>query len=124
MNSENSNASDPQRLLLNLSDKINFKRSGKCVALSNLAIIHTKGCTKTNKKKSVPAWNNKFDLPDRSYSLADTQDYFEYIIKKIEAVTNNPLIRIHVNKIIDRITFKMKTIYYLELLTTEITQKH
>ena len=79
---------------------------------------------KNKQKKSVPAWNNKFDLPDRSHSLADTQDYFEYIIKKIEAVTNSPLIRIHVNKIKDRITFKMKTIYYLELLTTEITQKH
>ena len=33
MNSENSKRSDPQRLLLNLSDKMNFKRSDKCVVL-------------------------------------------------------------------------------------------
>ena len=35
MNSENSKTSDPHRLLLNLSDKINLKRSDKYVALSN-----------------------------------------------------------------------------------------
>ena len=41
MNSENSKRSDPQRLLLNLSDKVNFKRSDKYVALSNLSISYT-----------------------------------------------------------------------------------
>ena len=41
MNSENSKRSDPHRLLLNLSDKINFKRSDKFVALSNLIISYT-----------------------------------------------------------------------------------
>ena len=32
-NSENSKTSDPYRLLLNLSDKINLKRSDNCLAL-------------------------------------------------------------------------------------------
>ena len=41
MNSENSKASDPHRLLLNLTDKINLKRSDKYVALSNLSISYT-----------------------------------------------------------------------------------
>ena len=41
MNSENSIASDPHRLLLNLSDKINLKRSDKYVPLSNLYIFYT-----------------------------------------------------------------------------------
>ena len=36
MNSENSKISDPHRLLLNISDKINLMRSDKYVALSNL----------------------------------------------------------------------------------------
>ena len=36
MNSVNSKTSDPHRLLLNLSDKINLKKSDKYVALSNL----------------------------------------------------------------------------------------
>ena len=39
MNSENSKTCDPHRLLLNLSDKINLKRSDKYVASSNLSII-------------------------------------------------------------------------------------
>ena len=43
MNSENSKTSDPHRLLLNLSDKINLKRSDKFVALSNVTFtIHGK----------------------------------------------------------------------------------
>ena len=41
MSSENSKTSDPHRLLLNLSDKINLKRSDKHVALSNLSIYYT-----------------------------------------------------------------------------------
>ena len=35
MNSENSKTSEPQRLLLNLADKVNLKRSDKYVSLSN-----------------------------------------------------------------------------------------
>ena len=38
MNSKNSKTSEPYVLLLNLSDKINLKRSGKCIVLSNLSI--------------------------------------------------------------------------------------
>ena len=33
--------------------------------------------------------------------------------------TDNPLIRMHINKIENKITFKIKTAYYLELLTPE-----
>ena len=38
MNSKNSKTSDPHRLLLNLIDKINLKRSDEYVALSNRSI--------------------------------------------------------------------------------------
>ena len=38
VNSGNSKTSDPHRLLPNLTDKINLKRSDKYVALSNLSI--------------------------------------------------------------------------------------
>ena len=41
MNSGNSKTSDPQRLLPNLTDKINLKRSDKYVALSNFRIYYT-----------------------------------------------------------------------------------
>ena len=58
-----------------------------------------------------------FKLPDGSYSLSDIQKYFEYIFKKHETVANNPSIMIHINKAENRITLKIKTGYYLELLT-------
>ena len=40
MNSRNSKNYDLQRLLLNLSDKINLKTSDKYVALSNLSMYY------------------------------------------------------------------------------------
>ena len=60
------------------------------------------------------------ELPDGPYSVSDIQDYFEYIINKHETMTNNLPTRIYVNKIENRITFKIKAGYYLELLTSEM----
>ena len=39
-------------------------------------------------------------------------------LKKHDTVTDNPSIRIYVNKIENRIIFKIKTGYYLELLVS------
>ena len=75
---------------------------------------------KYNNKKfkiSAPTWNDTFDLPDGSYSISDIQNYFEYIIKKHETLTENPPVQIYLNKIKNRIVFKKKTGYKLELLT-------
>ena len=63
--------------------------------------------------------NKEFELLDISYFISDIQDYFEYILKKCGEKTLNPPIRIYANKIENRITFKIKTGYYLELLTPE-----
>ena len=41
MNSKKSEISDPHRVLLNLSDKINLKRKDIYVPLSNLSICYT-----------------------------------------------------------------------------------
>ena len=62
--------------------------------------------------------NDQFELPDGSYLVSDIQDYFEYILNKHENI-DNPSIRIYVNKIENRIMFKIKKGYYLELLTLE-----
>ena len=70
-------------------------------------------------KISVPTWNDTFDLPDSSYSIEDIQDYFEFIIKKHETLTENPPLQIYPNKIKNRFFFKIKTGYELELLTPE-----
>ena len=70
-------------------------------------------------KISVPTWNDTFDLPDGSYSISDIQDYLEFIIKKHETLTENTPIQIYPNKIKNRIVFKIKTGYKLELLSPE-----
>ena len=64
-------------------------------------------------------WNEEFELPDGSYSISDIQDYFEYILKKHSESVDNPPIRIYINRIENRISFKIKSRYYLELLTPE-----
>ena len=66
MNAENSKTYDPHRLLLNLTDKINLKRSDTYVALSNLRIYYTwkniKKSYKNNKYKiSARRWNEEFE---------------------------------------------------------------
>ena len=58
-------------------------------------------------------------MPDGSYSASDIQDYFEYILKKHGENIDNPSVKVHVNKIENRITFKIKNGYSLELLTPE-----
>ena len=58
-------------------------------------------------------------MPDGSYSIADIQDYFEFIIKKQETLAENPPVQIYPNKIKNRIVFKVKTGYKLELLSSD-----
>ena len=89
MNSGNSKTSDPERLLFNLSDKTNLKRSNKYVALSNVSIYYIwkniKKSYKNNEFKiSASTWNEQFELPGGSYSVSDIQEYFEYILKNME----------------------------------------
>ena len=79
---------------------------------------------KSNKLKILaPTWNEQFELPDRSYSVSDIQDYFGYILKKYETVADNPSIMIYVNMAENIITFKTKIGYYLEFLTPETMSK-
>ena len=78
MNSKNSKTSDPHRILLNVSGKISLKKNDKYVTLSNLSIYYTwkniKMSCKNNKFKiSAPTWNEKFELPDGSYSVSIIQ---------------------------------------------------
>ena len=70
-------------------------------------------------KISTPTWNEEFTLPHGSYSVSDIQDYFQYILKKHGENTDKHSIQIYVNKIENRITFRIKNGYSLELLTKE-----
>ena len=67
----------------------------------------------------MPTWSDKFELPDGSHSISDIQDYFEYILKKHGENIDKPSVQIYVNKMENRVTFKMKNGYSLELLTPE-----
>ena len=124
MNSENSRTAEYHVLTLKFIDKLDLRRGQKTVTLSNLSIYYTwkniKNSYNNNKFKiSAPTWSEEFELPDGSYSISDIQDYFEYILKKHSESVDNPSIRIYVNRIENRITFKIKTGYYLQLLTPE-----
>ena len=69
-----------------------------------------------NKSKiSAPTWSDKFELPDRSYSGLDIQDYYEYILKKHGENTDKPLVQIYINKTENRVTIKIKNRYRFEL---------
>ena len=124
MNSENSKTSEYHVLVLKLTDKLDLRRSQKTVALSNFSIYYTwknvQSSYNNNKFKiSAPTRSEEFELPDASYSVSDIQDYFEYILKKHSESVDNPSIRMYINRIENRITFKIKNGYYLELLTPE-----
>ena len=58
-------------------------------------------------------------MPDGSYSILPIQNYFEFIIKKLKTLAENPPVQIYRNKIENRIVFKIKTGYKLEFLSLE-----
>ena len=124
MNTENSKTNEPHRFKLDLADTLNLENPNKNMALSNLSIYYTWKNIKleyeNNKFKiCAPTWNDTFDLPDGSYSIEDIQDYFEFIIKKHETLTENLPIQIYPNKSKNTIVFKINNGYKLELLTHE-----
>ena len=124
MNTENSKTSEPHRFKLDLTGKLNLKNPNKNMASANLSIYYTWKNTKSeynNNKFKISAltWNDTFDLSDGSYSISDIEDSFEFIIKKHETLIENTPVQIYPNKIKNRIVFKIKTGYKLELLTPE-----
>ena len=124
MNSENSKTSKPHVLTLKLASKLDLRIGEKLIALSNLSIYYTwrniKSSYNNNKFKiSAPTWNDESGSPDGSYSVSDIQDYFEYILEKHGEDIDELSVQIYVNKIENRITFKIKNGYSLELLTLE-----
>ena len=71
MNSENSQTSKPNVLILKLTNKLDLRLGERVIALSNLSIYYTwkniRSSYNNNKfKTSAPTWNDKFELPDGS----------------------------------------------------------
>ena len=121
MNSKNSKTSQSYKFKYDLIDKLDLRNPNKNMALANLSIYYTwknvKSTYNNNKfKKSAPAWNGTFDLPDGLYNISEIQDYIEYIIKKHETIGENAPILTYANTINNRIVFKIKTGYKLVIL--------
>ena len=76
-------------------------------------------CNSNKFKISAPTWNDKFELPNGSYFASNIQDYFEYIFKTHGENIDKLSVKIYVEKIENRITFKIKNGFSLELLTPE-----
>ena len=109
---------------MNLSNNLDLKDPKENMALASLSIYYKwknikSECSNSEFKISAQTWNDTFDLPDRSYSISDIQLYFEFTIKKHETLTENLPVLIYVNRINNRIVFKIKRGYKLELLTPE-----
>ena len=120
MSTENSKTNEPHKFVLSLS-----RSSDKHVALEvlevqinmllfqNLSIYYTwkniKKLYKKNKLKMIaPTWNDKYGLPDGSYSVSDIQDYIEFILNKHDKLTAISPIHVYVNRINNRLVFKIK----------------
>ena len=124
MNTANSKTKHSNKFVYNFTDKLNLKNPNKNIALANLSIYYTWRNVKSdyNNNKfniSAPTWNDTFDVPDGSYSIAALQNYFEYITKKHETIAEVSPVLYYVNEINDRIVFKIKSGYKLELLSKE-----
>ena len=120
MNTKNSKTNESHRFKYDLIDKLDLKNLNKNMALANLVWKNVKSIYKNNRFKiSAPTWNETFDLLDGLYNIPAIQSYLEYIIKKYETIADTAPILIYANNVINRIVFKIKTGYKLELLSKE-----
>ena len=76
MNLENSKTNEPQKFVLNLSQRIDLRSSNKHVILQNLSVYYTwkniKQLYKNNELKILAlTWNDEFELPHGTYSVSD-----------------------------------------------------
>ena len=127
MSTERSKTSDPNRFMFYFTYKIEL-RGNKKIALSDSSIHYTwyniKEQYNNNKfRLSGPNWSENVTLPDGSYEIYQIPNYFlGEVIKKHESNAKSneqsPIL-IYANKILNRVTFRIKTGYKLELLTNE-----
>ena len=119
MNSKNSKTSKPHIFLLRFTDKLDLRRGENRIALSNLIIYCTwenikRSCNNNKFKISALTWNDKFELPD-GFCIKYSRLFWVYLKKEYGENLDKPSVKIYVNKIENRITFKIKNKYSLEL---------
>ena len=94
MNSENSKTSKWHVLTLKLTNRLDLRIGEKTIALSNLSIYYTwkniKNSYNNNKFKiSAHTWNDKFELPDGSYSVSVFKIILNTFQKNMEKILMN-----------------------------------
>ena len=120
INTENNKINESNKFFYQFTDKLTLKNpNNKNIRLVKLSIYYTwkniiSAYNNNQFKISAPTRHDEFYLPEGSYSISDIQDYFEFIIKKHESSRANLP-----NKTKNRIVFKIKTGYKLELLSPE-----
>ena len=124
INTENSKTSEPHKIVFKLSQRLDLRILDKHVTLQNVSVYYKwKNIRKPYKNNTlkiiVSTWNDGFKLADGSYSVTDIKDYIEYIIKKHETLITIPPIHVYINTINNRLVFKVKDGYKLELQTPE-----
>ena len=121
MSTENGKTSDPNIFILYFTDKIDL-RGNKKIALSDLS-MHRRTIQNNKFRLSRPTWSEDVTIADGSYEIFQIQNYFlDEVINKLESnVKSNEqsLILIHANRILHRVSFRIKKRYRLELLTNE-----
>ena len=124
MNTENNETNESHKFVLNMSQRLDLRSSDEHVALQNSSIYYTwKNIRKQYKNNKLtiiaPIQNDEFELPDGSCSVSDIQGYIGFIIKKHETLTKVYPIHVYINRIKNRLAFKIKDGYKLELQTPE-----
>ena len=89
MNSEKSKLNEPDKFVIDLSQRLDLKSSDGRDALQNLSFYYRWKNIRTQYKNSnlkiiAPTWNDEFELPDGFYSVSHIQDYMKYIIKNMK----------------------------------------
>ena len=113
MNKENRKTNELHRLVLNMSQRLDLRSSNKYVSPHNLSFYYKwKNISQEHKNKLkiiALTWIDKFELPGKSYSVSDIQDYIKYIIKNFETLSTNHPIHIYINRINNRIVLELQT---------------
>ena len=113
MNTKNIKTNEPRKFVPNLTLRLDLRSSSKHFALHNLPIYYTWKNIRQQYKNSehrivASTWNDEFYQADGCYSVSNIRDYLEYIIKKQEILSTNLPIRIHNNRINNRISVQNK----------------
>ena len=114
INPENSITSDAPTLKLNLPDELDIRRGDNCMVLSNLITYYTWKNIKSLYRNSDflisgTKQDKEFELPDESFFIIRYLRFFEHIIKNYETPTYKPYIQMYIDKIENRVTFKLKS---------------